>query len=332
MFTLLFSIFAMAHPLDMAYLQLKKQEPASLSLQLDVHPDNAWIFEALSTPSVGDTLCELNVQSIEAKEELSRLLGQIRCPQNVDLRSLSWNLEFLNRMPKSFHFLGRVEMDGEEKVFSLNGDSTNLSLLLEKPVGFLDYMQMGLHHIGAAPSEWKSESGRWQIPDGIDHILFLLALLLTTLSLKSLLINATGFTLGHSITLGLCLFGVIPLAPQVIEPLVALSIASVAIAAFWKAPPHRFKTTFLFGLIHGCGFAGALGQLQVSSPSQIAMALLGYNIGIELGQLIILILLFPLLYLNREKKLFRKFLIPAIAAMIAGLALFWTLQRLSPLF
>jgi hypothetical protein len=158
---------------------------------------------------------------------------------------------------------------------------------------------------------------------GFDHVLFIIALILPGGSLLSLVAMVTAFTVAHSITLALSVLGIVSLPSQIVEPIIALSIAYVAFEnlAMQSAPSRRWAVSFLFGLVHGFGFAGALSAVGLPTSGLIA-ALVGFNLGVEAGQMLIVAVLLPLLlWLQRfawERKLAR---VSSLAIMVVGLAL-----------
>ncbi|HUS32315.1 MAG TPA: HupE/UreJ family protein, partial [Kofleriaceae bacterium] len=194
-------------------------------------------------------------------------------------------------------------------------------------VGFFAFVRDGIEHIGAAPNQWRDDSGGWKLPDGIDHILFLLALLLAGGRLSRLVGIASGFTLGHSITLALAALDIVRLPASIIEPLIALSIAFAAAEAFTsKLERHRWKIATGFGFIHGFGFASALSHLALSTRGKVT-ALFGFNLGVELGQLVIVLLAAPLiLALHRHKRIGTPVLRVA-AGVIFVCGLYWFVVR-----
>lgn len=124
------------------------------------------------------------------------------------------------------------------------------------------------------------------LPDGSDHILFVLAIFLASTRLRALVIQISAFTVAHTATLGLAASGVITPSPAVVEPLIALTIAFVAIEnlVFKDMTRWRPAVVFGFGLVHGLGFAGFFGELGLPL-GQFWSALIGFNIGVEIGQL-----------------------------------------------
>src|ERR1700712_1040579 len=131
------------------------------------------------------------------------------------------------------------------------------------------------------------------LPLGFDHILFVLSLFLLSPNLKPILWQSTAFTIAHSVTLGLAMYGVITPSPKIVEPLIALSIMYVALENIFspRLKPSRIGIVFFFGLVHGMGFAGALGQLGLP-PNSYLLSLIMFNVGVELGQLTIIVVAF----------------------------------------
>jgi hypothetical protein len=201
-----------------------------------------------------------------------------------------------------------------------------LELAATRAIGLAAFVWTGIEHIGAAPSEWRGPAG-WKLPDGVDHILFLLALMLAGGTLTRILGIVSGFTLGHSITLALSALHVVRPPAQLIEPLIALSIAFVAAEAFaGRFEGHRWKVASCFGLIHGFGFATALNQLELST-GELARALFGYNLGVELGQVAIVLIAAPvILHLQRHRRYHP--VVRGLAAMIFVAGIVWFVQRL----
>ena len=191
---------------------------------------------------------------------------------------------------------------------------------------FGQFVLMGMQHIGATPSEWVGKQGL-HLPDGIDHILFLLALLLAGVAWAPVLKTVTGFTLGHSISLSLATLGLIQLPSRLVESAIALSIAYVAAEDFWlKSQKPRWQIAAAFGLVHGFGFAKALSELHLAR-SRLASALFGFNLGVELGQEVIVIALAPLLWALFKWGWFERIGRKICAGGILACALVWFFRR-----
>ncbi len=167
------------------------------------------------------------------------------------------------------------------------------------------------------------------LPGGLDHVLFVLGLYLGTRRLRTLLLLVTSFTLAHSATLILASFGAVRVPASVVEPLIALSIAWVAIENLLsdRVRAWRVALVFGFGLLHGLGFAAALSELGLPQANFLG-ALLSFNLGVEFGQLAVIALALLLTGWWRQHPEYRARLVVPGSLAIALLALFWTGQRL----
>ena len=177
------------------------------------------------------------------------------------------------------------------------------------------YLQLGYTHI---------------LPLGVDHILFVLSLFLLNPKLKPILWQATAFTVAHTITLGLAMYGVIKPPTNIVEPVIALSIMYVALENIFsdKLKASRIGVVFLFGLIHGMGFASALTSLGLPKNAYLE-SLLIFNLGVELGQVTVIIAAFLLLGLPfGNKPYYRKRIVVPLSIFIAAIAAYWTVERI----
>jgi hydrogenase/urease accessory protein HupE len=169
--------------------------------------------------------------------------------------------------------------------------------------------------------------GMQHILTGYDHLVFLLGLLIVAPRLRDLLVVVTAFTLGHSVTLGLATLGVWAPSPSLVEPLIALSIVYVGVENFVAARARRrWPLTLGFGLIHGFGFAGVLTEIELP-PSEIPMALLSFNGGVELGQLLVLAFALPAVHLLRQFEWFAQHGVRSLSVAIALAGLGWFVER-----
>ena len=167
------------------------------------------------------------------------------------------------------------------------------------------------------------------IPQGLDHILFVLGLFFSTLKLRSLILQVTAFTFAHSITLALAALGFVKLQLSVVEPLIFLSIVWVAFenTFFKKTTKWRPLVVFTFGLLRGLGFATLLTQYGLPKDNFISL-LLAFNVGVEFGQFAVLLaafILIRLIYLKSEYK--NQLKIPA-SILIGCTGLFWFIESL----
>ena len=168
------------------------------------------------------------------------------------------------------------------------------------------------------------------VPDGFDHVLFVLGLFLASRGFSWLLAQVTAFTVAHSITLGLAMFGVVSLPPSIVEPAIAISIVFVAVENVIGRQTGRARVAvvFAFGLLHGLGFAGALREIGLPR-SRFLPALVSFNLGVEAGQLTVLAVAFCVVgaWLGRRSWYHARVEVPASIA-IACVGLYWTIQRL----
>ena len=176
------------------------------------------------------------------------------------------------------------------------------------------YLRLGFTHI---------------LPHGLDHVLFVLGLFLLSASLRPLLWQVTAFTIAHSITLALALYGVVRLPGVIVEPLIALSIAFIAFENLFTShlKPWRPLVVFGFGLVHGLGFAGVLSDVGLPR-GQYLTALLTFNAGVELGQLAVIALALAAVGWFRRRAWYRPAVVLPASGAIAAVAVFWTIVRI----
>ena len=192
------------------------------------------------------------------------------------------------------------------------------------------------HHVyegrAAAGRAWATLSsfvrlGIEHIFTGYDHILFLFGLLLVGTGLRNLVAVVTSFTVAHSATLALATLGVVTPVPWTIEAAIALSIAYIGIEnLFVPNPRYRWKISFLFGLVHGFGFATVLRDMHLAQTG-LAMSLFGFNTGVEIGQIAIVSVMYPLLQLLARTP-YRLAVTRVASCVITAVGLFWFYQRI----
>ena len=179
----------------------------------------------------------------------------------------------------------------------------------------LEYTRAGFDHI---------------VPRGMDHILFVVGLFLFSARLRPLLWQVTMFTVAHSITLGLAMADVLTLPARIVEPLIALSIAYVGVENLWHRRLHkgRLLLVFAFGLLHGIGFASMLSDFGMPDDAFFT-ALIGFNVGVELGQLAILATAYLAvgLWFGRQSY-YRPLIVVPGSLLIAVIGAVWTWERL----
>ena len=167
------------------------------------------------------------------------------------------------------------------------------------------------------------------LPLGVDHILFVLGIFLLSRKWKPLLFQVSAFTLAHTLTLGMATIGWVSVPSSIVEPIIAGSIAFVALENifFPKYHARRLIIVFLFGLIHGLGFAGALSDLSLDSTVLIT-SLIGFNLGVEGGQLAVILLAFIGVYRFKDKQTYRRGVVIPVSLAIAGLGIYWMIERI----
>lgn len=167
------------------------------------------------------------------------------------------------------------------------------------------------------------------LPRGLDHILFVLALFFLNTNWKPLLWQVTAFTIAHSLTLALAMNDVISVSPKIVEPIIALSIAAVAIENLFHSSLSRWRWigVFVFGLIHGLGFAGVLGEMQIPE-GYFGWSLLCFNIGVELGQLAVIAMAWIVIIGKSEQPWYPRYVRNPACWLLAAFGIYWTIERI----
>lgn len=177
------------------------------------------------------------------------------------------------------------------------------------------YLKLGVVHI---------------IPYGLDHILFVAGLCLLNTKLKTMLWQATAFTVAHTITLALSMKSVIALPADIVEPIIALSIVFIAVENLLadQLKAWRIALVFIFGLIHGMGFASALNEIGLPRDNFFT-SIVSFNIGVEIGQVAVIALVYFLLTRPfGQKPWYKKRIMYPLSAVIALVATWWTVERM----
>jgi hypothetical protein len=354
-----------AHPLDLGYLRVSARAASAPSapgtavraeLELDVAAARAVLREEdarsltrASAPARAEALADATLRAarIEAdgqpcawgraqaalRERTLAIAVEASCPPAVG--ALRWRLAVLDdpRLPSTVQILTTATVAGAP-AYTTTLERGQATLVVQRApdpsgVSFRAFVGSGVAHIGAAPGEWRDAQG-WKLADGIDHILFLIALLLAGGTALRLAGIVTGFTVGHSLTLALSALGVVRPPAGVIEPVIALSIAvAAALALAGIGERQRWQIALGFGLIHGFGFAGALHELALP-PRDLLVALAGYNLGVELGQLAIVAALAPAMVFLQRRPALHRAVTRVLAAGICAAGLAWLVERLWP--
>jgi hydrogenase/urease accessory protein HupE len=212
------------------------------------------------------------------------------------------------RILSSVFILAAIFLPGV--VFSHPLDLINIS---PAETGWM-YMKLGFTHI---------------VPYGLDHILFVLGLFFLSPQIKALLKQITAFTAAHSITLSLAVFNMVTVPAGFVEPVIALSIIYIAIENIrqQKLSSWRVLAVFIFGLVHGMGFAGVLKDLGLPQ-SQFVNALVTFNIGVELGQIAVILAAYAFVGLwFKSKEWYHRRIVVPVSVVIAVIAAYWTVER-----
>jgi hydrogenase/urease accessory protein HupE len=209
-----------------------------------------------------------------------------------------------------------------ERLLSANADRatvqmplTNASIAPRETVrSFVNFLSLGVKHILT----------------GYDHLLFLLGLLVVARGFASALSIITSFTIAHSITLAVATLHLVQIPSRIVEPLIAASIVFVGVENLWRGeiPKSRRLVAFGFGLIHGFGFASALREAGIGSGAGgIVLPLFSFNLGVELGQVMVAAAALPIIWKLREKPMFVARWAPACSAAVVLLGSFWLVER-----
>lgn len=180
---------------------------------------------------------------------------------------------------------------------------------------FTEFAQLGFLHV---------------IPFGFDHILFILALLLFSSSFKTVLIHCSIFTIAHSLAMVIATIGIIVPNPNYVEPLIAISIVYAAIENIMKDKPDKFRifVIFFFGIIHGLGFASASNEIGLPQHNFV-FALFAFNVGVEIGQItVILVAFIGFVYWCKDKSWYKNKIVYPISTLIGSIALVMAINRL----
>ena len=252
-------------------VEIEKHRP-----QLEQQLGNNIVLKNQTDVSGTLTLTLAAAQQPENKITHSTFLLQYEWPQSLEKLTIQYNL-FSPELDQA-QALATITQGGRTRnvVFTPDNNTVEIADAIHWQQQFLSFLQLGVEHIFT----------------GYDHILFLIALLLPGGNLSQLLKIVTAFTIAHSLTLTLAALNIVTLPTALVESVIALSIVYVATENLWrKQIGHRPWLTFSFGLIHGLGFANILKDLT-QSQSNLLLSLASFNVGVELGQVTIVLLVF----------------------------------------
>ncbi len=308
-------------PAAPVYERLRSLPPEALSREFDTFAPS--LVEKLGI-SFGDRPARLSVAEVSIPPvgdtglpRISEVHLAAPLPENAD--SFTWHAArrlgdsvLRLRAPGSDEILGATYVAAGQSSGPLKLERTRPQNWTEI---FADYVETGFLHI---------------LPKGLDHILFVVGLFLLSTRLGALLWQVTAFTVAHTVTLALGTLGIVSLPPAIVEPLIALSIAWVAIENLVTDRLHAWRpvVVFGFGLLHGLGFAGVLGEIGLTT-THFVTGLVAFNLGVELGQLAVIALCFLAVGWSMQRPYYRQAVTIPASVAIAAIALYWTLERLA---
>jgi len=305
-------------PLSERYDALRADDPAALEAALRA----AWpAIAARITLMAGETRLEPEIAAVTVPE-----VGDISQPRDSELRIIA-------TLPAD-GTLVQVGWDasfGSVVVRQMGGGADAYTAMLAGGTLSAALPREGFAVEGALPVFGRFIVSGFEhiVPKGLDHILFVLGLFFFSLRLWPLLGQVTAFTLAHTVTLALASLQIVSIPASVVEPLIAASIVYVAVENIFggKAGWTRIAVVFGFGLLHGLGFASVLNEVGLPE-GRFAISLIGFNIGVELGQLAVIAVAFVALALpfGRMKWYRAGIAIPA-SVLIAGVGAWWTVER-----
>lgn len=323
------------------YLDLARAEPALRTAAQLWLTDNLDVYEngtKLSNAVVADT--RVSLASDRSFGDFDSASAHMREPRVPATEQLYWSQQLLDarveyagasanssfairprfdrlaeRVSTTLHFLPQA---GVERVFELHGDPGLVTLDPSWHQAAWRFVREGFLHI----------------LDGIDHLLFIACLVIPFRKVKPLIVIATAFTIAHSITLACAATGLAPQGlwfPPLVETLIAVSVFYLAVEnLFGSSAQRRWVIAFAFGLVHGFGFAFALRESLQFAGAHLATALVAFNVGVELGQVAVLLVLVPVLDFT-FRRVPQRLGIIVLSALIAHTAWHWMLERFADL-
>jgi HupE / UreJ protein len=302
----------LAHEVRPAYLEVVESSPGEFAVTWKVPAIQDGILAV--TPDVGSGCAQIGERRTQPAPGALITRWQVRCQAE-----LGEGIEIVGLDRTLTSAFVRVRwLDGRELETIANGARPVVSLASNTPAAAA-YLRLGIEHIIG----------------GIDHLAFIVGLVLIVAGWRRLILTLTAFTVAHSLTLGAAALGMVGLPQRPVEVLIAFSIAVVAREAFFVARGTGGFTArapwivaFGFGLLHGFGFAGALGEIGLPHDAKI-LALVLFNVGVEVGQILAVLVLVPLLALVRRYLQTQRSWIEASASVALGaIAVYWVCERL----
>lgn len=298
---------------------------------LEVQEDRAGEFEALfKTPMRGDLRLSLSATFSGRADAVMPMTTRM----TGDAAVQTWRFRTLDPLRGQTIGISGLEntmTDALVRVVFLDGTSWIRRLTPQEPSATIPLLQSGWSVAGV-----YLNLGIEHILLGVDHLLFVLALIIITRGTWPLIKTVTAFTIAHSITLTLATLGYVHVPPAPVEALIALSIAFVAVEIVrqWQgreglAARAPWLIAFTFGLLHGLGFAGALSEIGLPE-GQIPVAMLFFNVGVEIGQLLfIATMLCVFAVVRRIRPIWPRWARLAAPYAIGSIAMFWVIERIT---
>lgn len=298
-----------------------------LTVRVDDRPVIAqlqsWQFEAASlgaisnplTPQMAELIFALKSPALTANSTLEVSVGdslEIPWPALLRVDSADLALPVSRLLTASERSSRPISLNAQSQASNTSA-LTGLALSFQRRLPGLSWIAVGFQHI---------------IPSGLDHIVFVLGLFFLSTSLSTLIYQVSCFTVAHSLTLGLATLGFVSVPASIVEPLIAASIMYIAVDNLYRDSPGRWRLMIvtLFGLLHGLGFASALSELTLPEGSFFATLVL-FNLGVELGQLTVLLVAFAALgWLRGWTGYYNRIARPATIT-IAGIGAYWLVKR-----
>lgn len=319
----LLSFHLHAQSMDLGYMEIEiNKETGIIKTLFDFNPKSLGNPDLPFHQTLGRSFWKTGANRCQWKNTFTQVLSadQVKvgadafCPEMKS--DLQLDLSFLKYL-SSYRIVGRILNDGIESTFVSAKNQRILKIAPQHNQSFGHFVYRGAEHIGAT----------FKMSEGGDHLLFILALVFTGGSFIQIFKAITGFSLGHSISLLLATYGIITVPGNLIGPAIALSIIYIVLEGFVrKKYEHRFWLACILGLVHGFGLASALQGLHLSS-ARLFEALLAFNAGVELGQVMIIAMIVPLLFfIKKYSRYYRQFQ-RSSALLVLMVGCYWLVER-----
>jgi hypothetical protein len=298
---------------ELIFLVDGKKQP----LALTGHEISATSFDAIKNPLTPQmATLQFHLDLSGGKQLKIRLADQLEVPWPFLIKVVAAG----HSLPQS-RLLTNVDRLSSEILWSVNAEAAASDSIANVVQGWsllapeIAWIAVGFQHI---------------IPNGMDHMLFILGLFFLAGGWRTLLLQVTGFTLAHSVTLGMSMVGLISLPMNIVEPLIALSIVYIALDNLFatRLAKWRLVVVCMFGLIHGLGFASVLSNIGLPQD-QFLLSLGLFNLGVELGQLTVIAGAFFIVGCFRRQSWYQSNVAQPATIAIAGTGAYWFLKRVT---